>query len=576
MKLPYFICCRVLLLTICCLLAGHVAAQNLDRNVSVNVKQKRLADLLTEIGKKGNFYFSYSSEMLHADSLVTISASNKTVRSLLDDLFRDQVDYKETLDYIILRPAPNRLALIPDDNDEPGTDFIISGYVTDEITGKKLAGASIFEKSLLVSALTDDRGFFRLKLKATGNITLTVSKELYKDTTVNFLSKVTVTTTQRSYTYSPEVVSNKTDKSWLGRWFVSSKLKMQSLNIGGYISGVPFQASFIPGLGSHGLLNGQIVNKFSLNMLGGYNAGVNGLELGGLYNINKHNAKYVQAAGLLNAVGGDVSGVQLAGISNTVYKSLSGVEAAGILNKIDQDAKGVQLAGISNLVNKNFTGVEAAGILNKVGQNLRGIQLAGIANLTGKTAHGMQVAGIFNSAHLQNGVHIALFNVADTLNGYAINLLSFSKNGYKQLQLSTDESLITSLGFKTGTAKFYTKLIGGVNLTDTTRYYMYGLSFGHDFKLGQKALLSAEFSAQVLASPQWNNMHQLDRFSALVHIPFATKAAIFFGPSINLYDVGQNNTPTEQNALLKNKVALTGIGQSFKAWLGWSVGISLF
>ena len=49
----------------------------------------------------------------------------------------------------------------------------------------------------------------------------------------------------------------------------------------------PFQVSLVPGLGSHGKMSGQVVNNFSLNVFGGYTAGTNGSELGGLFNIDK-------------------------------------------------------------------------------------------------------------------------------------------------------------------------------------------------------------------------------------------------------------------------------------------------
>jgi hypothetical protein len=204
----------------------------------------------------------------------------------------------------------------------------------------------VFEKRLLVSTLTDGNGFFKIKLKAGGAITLTVSKEYYKDTTINFLSKVTVYNNPHNYNYNPDIASTKAERNWLGRMFISSRVKIQSMNIGGFISGVPVQTSFVPGLGSHGLLSGQIVNKFSFNVLGGYNGGVNGLEIGGLFNMNKQDVKYVQVAGLFNVVGGNITGVQVAGITNTVYKSMNGVQMAGILNQVNENATGLQVAGL--------------------------------------------------------------------------------------------------------------------------------------------------------------------------------------------------------------------------------------
>ena len=63
--------------------------------------------------------------------------------------------------------------------------YTVSGYVLDDESGEKLSDASIYEKRLLASALTDENGFFKIKLKSKNKTAeLTVSKEFYQDTTV--------------------------------------------------------------------------------------------------------------------------------------------------------------------------------------------------------------------------------------------------------------------------------------------------------------------------------------------------------------------------------------------------------
>src|SRR5205814_7803774 len=59
-----------------------------------------------------SFYFSYNSILLKRDSLVTLSAQGKTVRQILDLLFRGTVEYKENGNYIILRRAPPKTSEI--------------------------------------------------------------------------------------------------------------------------------------------------------------------------------------------------------------------------------------------------------------------------------------------------------------------------------------------------------------------------------------------------------------------------------------------------------------------------------
>ena len=136
----------------------------------------------------------------------------------------------------------------------------------------------------------------------------------------------------------------------MGRFLLSSKQKVQSLNLKNFFTSRPFQVSFTPGLSTHGKLSSQVVNNFSLNVIGGYTAGTNGVEIGGIFNIDKKEVKYVQAAGIFNMAGGNVKGVQMAGINNTVLDTVKALQAAGVRNYVKGKLNGVQLAGVYNHV----------------------------------------------------------------------------------------------------------------------------------------------------------------------------------------------------------------------------------
>jgi hypothetical protein len=58
---------------------------HLDKNISIHVRQKTLALTLEEIGQKGNFYFSYNSNILKGDSLVSLQKDSSTVRQFLEN-----------------------------------------------------------------------------------------------------------------------------------------------------------------------------------------------------------------------------------------------------------------------------------------------------------------------------------------------------------------------------------------------------------------------------------------------------------------------------------------------------------
>jgi hypothetical protein len=552
------------------------AQYNLQRKVNIHASQVKVAAVLDSIAAKGNFYFSYSNSMINTDRPVTVSARNTAVQDLLDQIFEYKVDYKESPGYIILRPAPNRLTLLPDTIGEPENTFYISGYVIDERTGEKLKNASVYEKQLMVSALTNDKGFFRIKLKTKEVITLTVSKELYKDTSVNFLNKVNVFIKPKKYTYSTDTNSGRAERSWLGRMFISSRQKIQAINLAGFITNVPVQTSLVPGLGSHGAMSGQTVNHFSVNALGGYNGGVDGMEVGGLFNINSQDVQYLQAAGLVNMTGGNARGLQAAGLSNSTLKNASGLQVAGLYNYTRSEFKGLQAAGLFNKTG-TLKGFQASGIGNIVLKNSSGLQAAGLFNYTGDEAGGFQVAGLFNRARVLKGVHLSVVNIADTLEGYGIGLLNISRNGYHKISISTDETLTANMAFKSGNAKLYAILSAGANLTDTVRFYSLGLGAGHDFKFSKRLSLSGEFTSQLLLSGKWKNNHQLNRFSALLNIHLNPGLGFFIGPSFNVYsDLGRGDQLNEQALLTGHGFSLVNFGDNVKGWVGWSAGITFF
>jgi hypothetical protein len=569
---------RIILVIVGSLMLSDALAQNnLNRGISINVQQRKLADVLNTIGQKGNFYFAYNSRIINGDSLISINADNKTIKELLDEVFHSNIDYKEAPGYIILRPAPYRLTMRPDTSLEAEDLYYISGYVVDDSTGRGIQNASVYEKRLLLSTLTNERGFFRLKIKSDGVITLTVSKDMYKDTSINFLNKVTVNIHKRNYSYSADAASSRAERSWLGRMFISSRQRVQNLNLGGFVSSVPVQTSLVPGLSNHGMMSGQIVNDFSLNLIGGYTAGTNGVEMAGMFNINKQDAKYVQAAGLFNVVGRNMSGVQMAGISNTILKNANGVQAAGLYNMVKDTMRGVQMAG---LFNKNGTshGVQAAGLFNLTKGNSVGLQMAGLTNITRGRASGMQVAGLFNRAKVMKGVHLATINIADTLDGYAIGVLNLSRNGYHKLLVFNNETTTANIGFKSGNAKLYTLISGGVNLTNDVRYYGVGFTLGHDFVFSNTISLSAEIGNQMLLSDKWkNNSHSVNRINALLNVKAGPKVSFFAGPSFNIYHNDNSvNALAEMQQIIKNKPGLQNWNNNNKAWIGWTAGISFF
>ena len=60
-----------------------IGQANLQKNISLDVNRQRLDNVLEILSNKGDFYFSYNSNIIKKDSLVSFRASNKTVKEIL-------------------------------------------------------------------------------------------------------------------------------------------------------------------------------------------------------------------------------------------------------------------------------------------------------------------------------------------------------------------------------------------------------------------------------------------------------------------------------------------------------------
>jgi hypothetical protein len=263
--------------------------------------------------------------------------------------------------------------------------------------------ASVYERQQLISTLTNNDGYFRLRLRDKyPSAAISVSKDLYADTSLLLATghdqEVTVGISPATYQLKVVDITSRThvETTWFGNMFLSSRQKLTSLNIGAFLADKPYQMSLTPGLGSHGRMSGQVVNKISFNVLGGYAAGVDGFEIGGAFNIVKKDMQYVQIGGLFNIVGGKTNGVQIAGAHNNVLDSMKGVQIAGLSNITEGSQDGVQITGAIGQIYGNMKGVQMGGVMSITRGAINGWQIGGVGTYSGKEVKGVQIGGLFN------------------------------------------------------------------------------------------------------------------------------------------------------------------------------------
>lgn len=599
----------VLLFTI--ISAASYAQSLLDRRVNVNVTRQRLDDVLEILSNAGNFYFSYSSHIVKKDSLVTLTAQNKPVQEVLATLFGKNYEFRESGNYIIIRKAPIRLTMVTNKAVMEDRVYSVTGYVYDEQSGYAIPAASVYEKKLLSSALTDQRGYFKLRLKSgkTSTAELTVSKEAYRDESIVIeprhnqeltITMIPIENESDQIIISPDdylvpdsvriipivdtVAINAdtvaVEKTKVGMWLLSARQKAQSLNLRNFFTTRPFQVSLTPGLGSHGKLSGQVTNNFSLNVFGGYTAGTNGVEIGGLFNINKRSVRYVQLGGLLNVVGGKVEGMQIAGLNNTVLDSVRAFQAAGVNNIVNGNFKGFQVGGVYNHVSETVSGFQAAGVANFARRKVNGLQLAGVINFSNRETNGVQISGVFNYSRVLRGVQFGLINIADTSDGYSIGLINIILKGYHKLSFSTNELMNLNAAFKTGNSKFYSILLAGMNLSSADdKVYSFGYGLGSEIDINKRRTLSInpEISSQYVYLGTWDYLNLLNKAHLNFNVKFGKYVSLFAGPSYAVYISDQpSGMKGYRFPLLPSGYRSHTFSNRVTGWFGWNVGINFF
>jgi hypothetical protein len=588
----------LILCALICIITIHLQGQSLlNKTVSITAKNERLSSVLNKISKQGNFFFSYLSTVVPQDSTVNINIKDKPVKQVLEQLLGDDYVFKESGNYIIIL----RKTVIQN-------FYVVSGVVTDKHTGAKLPNVSVYERQQLISTITNNEGYFRLRLKDRyPAAAISVSKDLYADTSVMlpagqdqelelYISPVT---------YQLKVVDvtgkHTLEKNWFAQVFLSSRQKLTTLNIGGFLADKPYQVSLTPGLGTHGKMSGQVVNKFSFNLIGGYAAGVDGVEVGTLFNMVKNDVKDVQVSGFINVVGGKVHGVQVAGFHNNVGDSVVGVQIAGFSNiinghlrgvqvtgaagSIHGDANGVQVnggasvtrgsvdgvqvAGAFSLAAKNMSGAQVTGGVNLVKRDVSGAQVSGIANIGRQEVHGVQI-GLFNFARRLKGVQIGLINIADTTDGFSLGLVSIARKGYKKLSLFSTDMLPFNLAWKSGNRHVYSILTGGVNTGEPTLVSV-GYGIGNELNLNHALTLNTELISNTLFQTSSKYTAQQINLRPSLQWKLMNKVSIFAGPAL-VFHLADNAGTWEYKSSYPN----FRIGNSVNCWLGWQAGISFF
>ena len=552
-----FLCSLLLYFTV----SGQitVAQQVLDQDFQFsNRGDEKVGDVLGTIANEFNVYFSYQDTIIKADQPIRLDYYEGSIEGFLVKILGTQYEFKEIPGYVIIRYAPGVLEVDVEMESGP-KQWMINGFIRDSHTGENISYASIYDRNSLASTPTDENGYFELQSRQSDPVIwLTISKSSYRDTTFMLLPGVDIRAKKRTsiFRYYQEDGSvDELEQSFFGRMFIGFRQRFQRINLGGFFVESPYQMSLVPGLSSQGMFASQMINKFSLNLVGGYTAGVDGFEAAGIFNINQKDARYFQMAGVSNTVGGNINGFQVSGIHNLVYKNVNGIQVAGLYNHTKQQARGLQVAGLYNrthataqhqiagLINNSATieGIQIAGLINLTKNHSGGLQLAGLTNFNSGTAR-HQIAGLLNRATEVKGVQFSgLLNIAET-SDYPIGLLNLIKTGKKSLAISISESSFSHLTFRSGGRVLYGVLGTGYQIIGNQPPYALEAGFGIHLIDNRAYFFNMEFVSRIQTDFR-DITDNTGSLKFLNGINFNRHLGLFAGPTVSFSALdGSSNT----------------------------------
>jgi hypothetical protein len=574
----------------------------LKREISLSLDNASLEKVLIILANEADFNFSYNAQIIDVDTLISIHVETSTVKDILDAILQPDITYTVSGNHLILMTELSR-----DERDKKNIKYEIKGYIYDSETGKALVNVSVFDPDGLVAALSDSSGYYNLTLTSKyEQLNLFYSKKNFYDTLIIIRPADQSINLRLSRQYPDHDISPieiiqpvsyaPVEEVGIVQKFVPQQQRVQAENIDIVETRIG-QVSIWPNAGTNMKMSGQVENRISLNILAGYSAGVKGVEVGGLINIDRKNVSGLQIAGLGNVVGGtttgvqmsgifnnnrqDVKGVQITGISNVILDTITGAQVSGISNVLRGTLHGWQLAGISNFTTESVDGVQVAGISNftkkdvdvlqvagisNIGNNVDGFQVSGLVNISrgnvggwqiaglanySKTVRlsqvsglgniatnkvkGAQIAGLFNYSKYVDGGQFGFINIADSVGGIPVGFISIVRKGYHKIELSVEEVLYANFTYKLGVRRFYNIFTAGFQPGSDGPIWGFGYGIGGQIGT-RRAVVSLDLKGtQIMENVDEQAFNMSFRFSPVVSIRIVRRLSFFIGPALNLH-----------------------------------------
>lgn len=190
--------------------------------------------------------------------------------------------------------------------------------------------------------------------------------------------------------------------------------------------------------------------------------------------------------------------VSIDGIVGVAW-DLDGVAIAGTSGFVKGRARGLQIAGVTGYVGGDLTGVQIGGILSATRGAVTGVQVAGAVNRA-ESLDGAQI-GLVNVGGKVRGLQIGLVNVAEEADGATIGLVNIvRRGGRREIEVSTSNVAVVSVGLRTGTKHVYSLLGIGLHPSGGQVTWMPTVGIGTSIPLGGRGFFNVEVQTSAVNS----------------------------------------------------------------------------
>ena len=582
----------------------------LNTELTLNYANKPAKIVFRDIQQQAGVIFSYSE--FEDDRKISIQVTKTALRNVIPIL-------ESELNITII--VKEKYLIIKSSGPDRSKSLSISGTIINPQSDEPVSDASVYVKKHKILVNSDSKGRFAFNLPSDiRQVRINVAKANYIDTSLVIVASESQTLQIRLRSFPrvriseldslgkkdvligslnndriPEAPSIRKSTYNESFWDKMKKKNVNLININDTIFN-SFSISLLPPISTNKLLSFHTRNTLSLNIIGGNSKGLNGVELGGVYNYDDGDVYGVQIAGVVNAVSENVTGTQISGVLNAVKGNVQGVQIAGVVNNNDSITDGIQISGVYQKTH-TLRGLQVAGLYNKA-VIVTGGQLSGLINIVDSATTYLQVAGLYNKAANIKGVQISgLINTCDTLEGLqigifnkanhikkglAIGLVNYVKDGYHKVELSYNELGTMNLGYRSGWAPLHMHYFGGFNTRDKDhRFVQAGMGLATSLHINKKLNFEADATVR--------NTHDVDNFSKwnfnmynqlMIGLSWqpAKKFGIRTGLTFNHFWYDPTSAINGHVATLVKNSVYDGDSGSYKhkIWIGWQVGLVLF